>query len=127
MRRRRALTLACERGQHGCKALALRLLGEIAPDHNPSDVDPAVRHYREALALAEELAMRPLVAHCQLGLGKLYGRTGERDQAQEHLTTATAMFREMEMGFWLERAEAQAFDMYRETLIAGALEWSGMA
>jgi len=86
-----------------------------------------VRHYREALALAEELAMRPLVAHCQLGLGKLYGRTGERDQAQEHLTTATAMFREMEMGFWLERAEAQAFDMYRETLIAGALEWSGMA
>ena len=41
--------------------------------------------------------MRPLVAHCHLGLGKLYRRTGKRDEAQEHLTTATTMYREMGM------------------------------
>ena len=41
--------------------------------------------------------MRPLVAHCHLGLGKLYRRTGKREQAQEHLTTATTMYREMDM------------------------------
>ena len=51
--------------------------------------------------------MCPLVAHCHLGLGKLYRRTGKRQQAQEHLTTATTMFREMDMGFWLEKAEAE--------------------
>src|SRR5262245_1330357 len=54
-----------------------------------------------------ELHMRPLVAHCHLGLGKLYRHTGQRDQAQEHLTTATTMYREMDMRFWLEQAEAE--------------------
>ena len=49
--------------------------------------------------------MRPLVAHCHLGLGKLYRRTGDRAKAQEHLTTATTMYREMDMGFWLAQAE----------------------
>ena len=63
-------------------------------------------HYRQALALAEELGMRPLVAHCHLGLGKLYRRTGKREQAREHLTTATTMYREMDMRFYLEQAEA---------------------
>ena len=51
--------------------------------------------------------MRPLVAHCQLGLGNLYWRTGQREQAQEHLTTATTMYREMGMTYWLEKAEAE--------------------
>ena len=51
--------------------------------------------------------MHRLVAHCHLGLGKLYRRTGKREQAQEHLTTARAMYREMDMRFWLEKAEAE--------------------
>ena len=51
--------------------------------------------------------MRPLVAHCHLGLGKLHRRIGKRDQAQEHFITATAMYREMDMRFWLEQAEAE--------------------
>ncbi len=49
--------------------------------------------------------MRPLVAHCHLGLGKLYRRTGKVDQAREHLTAATAMYRGMGMTYWLEQAE----------------------
>jgi hypothetical protein len=59
------------------------------------------------VTLAEELGMRPLLAHCHLGLGKLYQRIGSREQAHEHLTTATTMYREMDMGFWLEKAEAE--------------------
>ena len=51
--------------------------------------------------------MRPLVAHCHLGLGKLYQRTGKRDPAQEHLTTATTMYRETGMTYWLEKADAE--------------------
>ena len=62
---------------------------------------------RQALALAEPRGMRPLIAHCHLGLGKLYRRTGKREQAREHLTTATTMYREMEMRFWLGPAEAE--------------------
>jgi hypothetical protein len=51
--------------------------------------------------------MRPLVAHCRLGLGKLYRRTDKREEAQEHLATATAMYREMDMTYWLEKAEVE--------------------
>jgi len=51
--------------------------------------------------------MRPLVAHCHAGLGQLYQRTGDACRAQVHLTTATTMYREMGMSFWLEKAEAE--------------------
>jgi len=71
--------------------------------------DPTAAHARlaEARALAAELEMRPEIAHCHLGLGKLYGRTGQREQVQEHLTTATTMYREMGMTYWLEQAETE--------------------
>ena len=103
----RALMLTRQRGERGHEAWALRLLGEIASHHARPDVATAERHYREAMALGEELGMRPLVAHCHHGLGKLYGRSGRREQAQEHVKTATTMFREMDMRFWLEQAEAE--------------------
>ena len=67
--------------------------------------------YERSRALATELGMRPLVAHCHHGLGKLYRRTGKREQAQEHLTTATMMYREMGMTYWLEKAEAAGEDV----------------
>jgi hypothetical protein len=51
--------------------------------------------------------MRPLLAHCHLGLAKLHRRSDKRDEAQEHLTTATTMYQEMHMRFWLERAQAE--------------------
>ena len=56
---------------------------------------------------AAEFGLRPLVAHCHLGLGKLYRRTGKHEQAREHLTTGTTMYREMDMRFWLEHAETE--------------------
>jgi len=61
-----------------------------------------VRHSRSPTA-----RYAPLVAHCHLGLGKLYRRTGKPEQAREHLTTATTMYREMGMTYWLEKAEAE--------------------
>ena len=102
---RRALDLAHRQKERGNEAWVLRLLGEIAAHADPPDLESAQGHYRQALARADELGMRPLVAHCHLGLGKLYRRTGDGAKAQEHLTTAMTMYREMDMGFWLEQAE----------------------
>jgi class 3 adenylate cyclase/tetratricopeptide (TPR) repeat protein len=100
-----ALTLARERGQRGAEAWAHRLLGEIALHRDPPDVGKAEEHYQHAMALAEELGMRPLAAHCHLGLGMVY-RTSGRPTAEDHLASAATMYREMGMGFWLERAQA---------------------
>jgi tetratricopeptide (TPR) repeat protein len=91
----------------GFKAAALQVLGAIASHPDWLDAETAEANYREALALAEPRGMRPLVAHCHLGLGKLYRRTGQREQAQEHLTAAMTMYREMGMTYWLEKAEAE--------------------
>jgi tetratricopeptide (TPR) repeat protein len=101
---REALALTRRLGARGSEAHALSLLGDVAAAAGAGDADA---HYREALALATELGMRPLVAHCHLGLGKLALRTGKREQAREHLTTATTMYREMDMRFWLEQAQAE--------------------
>jgi tetratricopeptide (TPR) repeat protein len=103
----RALTFARGLKQRGHEAYALRLRGEIARRLTPLEVEPAVTAYQHAIALAKELEMRPLAAHCHLGLGKLYHRAGDRAKAQEHLTTAATMYREMDMGFWLEKAKAE--------------------
>jgi class 3 adenylate cyclase/tetratricopeptide (TPR) repeat protein len=101
----RCLALARERGHRGSEAWALRLLGEIAAHEDRPDVATADAHYHAALGLATELGMRPLVAHCHLGLGALRRRAGDRTKAAEHLATATAMYREMGMRFWLHEAE----------------------
>ena len=89
--------------QPGFAAHALHLLGDIATHPDRFDAESGAAHYREALALAQLHGMRPLVAHCHLGLGKLYRRIGKPEHARENLTTATTMYREMDMGFWLEQ------------------------
>jgi hypothetical protein len=61
---------------------------------------------RSGTCLVDDLGMRPLVAHCHLGLGKLYRRAGDHAKAEEHLTTARVMYREMDMGFYLAQADA---------------------
>jgi hypothetical protein len=74
------------------------------------NTDPLLARFgrcREALAFADELQMRSLIAHCHFSLGRLYRRTGQHQQAQEHLTTATTMFREMRLTYWREKAEAE--------------------
>jgi class 3 adenylate cyclase/tetratricopeptide (TPR) repeat protein len=91
----------------GYAAHALHLLGDIATHPDRFDAESGEVYYRKALALAEPRGMWPLVAHCHLGLGKLYRRTDKSEEARAHLATATTMYREMEMRFWLEQAEAQ--------------------
>jgi tetratricopeptide (TPR) repeat protein len=91
----------------GFAAHALHLLGDIATHPDQFDAECGETYYRRALVLAEPRGMRPLIAHCHLGLGELYRRTGERRKAEEHLATATTMYDDMDMRFWLEKAEAE--------------------
>ena len=101
------LTRHQQRGERGLEAWTLHLLGQMVASGDPLEVERARSHYGNALALADELGMRPLVAHCHLGLGTLYRRTGDGARAQEHIGTATTMYREMGMTFWLEKADAE--------------------
>jgi class 3 adenylate cyclase/tetratricopeptide (TPR) repeat protein len=104
-RAREALATCREWSTRNFEASALHLLGDIAAGLEPPAPEHAEQRYRQALGVAEELGMRPLVAHCHLGLAKLYHRTEKREQAQQHLATATTMYRDMGMTYWLEKAE----------------------
>ncbi len=102
-----AFALARAHKERGNEAWILRLLGEIAARHDPPEVEQAESHYHEALALAEELGMRPLQAHWHRGLGILYSMLGRREQARAALVTAIELYRAMEMTFWLPQVEAR--------------------
>jgi DNA-binding NtrC family response regulator/tetratricopeptide (TPR) repeat protein len=97
---REALVLTRRLEARGSEAHALCLAGDVA---STSGTEDASGYYREALALADALGMRPLVAHCHLGLARLSRRAGDHGRAHEHLTTATTMYREMGTNLWLTK------------------------
>jgi len=101
-----ALEISISRHERGFQAYALRLVSEIEAQHNPPHLDEAAAHYHQALALAEELGMRPLLAHCHLGFGTLYATSGQREQARAELSSAIVLYRAIGMNFWLPQAEA---------------------
>jgi tetratricopeptide (TPR) repeat protein len=102
----RLLDLSSTHTGHGYQAHAYRLLGDVATHRDPPHIAQAEAHYRQALALAEEIGMRPLQAHCHHGLGTLYAKIGRAEQARTELSTAMARYRAMDMTFWLPQAEA---------------------
>jgi tetratricopeptide (TPR) repeat protein len=99
-----ALDIAREYKERGWEAHALRLLGDILGQRDLPLVQAAEEHYRRALALAEELGMRPLQAHCHLGLSTLHAKRGRREQARPELSAAVELYRAMDMTFWLTEA-----------------------
>jgi tetratricopeptide (TPR) repeat protein len=113
----RALALARERSQRGDVAVALRVLGDVSA-RGSVDVDKAEHHYLAAIALAEELEMRPLLARGHLGIGCLYLRVSDRDRAEDHLLTATRLFIAMDMPLWLRQAAASLSELGRLLIVA---------
>jgi tetratricopeptide (TPR) repeat protein len=101
-----ALDLARQHKERAHEALALHQHGTVHAHADPPDAEQAAAHYQQALALAEELGMRPLQAHCHLGLGTLYAKTGQQEQARAELAAAIDLYRVMDMTFWLPQAEA---------------------
>jgi len=103
---RQALDLARQQKERADEALALHQLGVVQAHAAPPNAAQAEAYYQQALTLAEELGMRPLQAHCHLGLGRLYHQTGCAERARAALATAIVLYRDMDMTFWLPQAEA---------------------
>jgi class 3 adenylate cyclase/tetratricopeptide (TPR) repeat protein len=100
------LALMRRHQERGNEAYALRLLGAIAAQRKPPDIEQTEAYYQQALALADELGMRPLQAHCHRSLGMLYTAAGQREQARAELSAAVDLYQAMEMTFWLPETEA---------------------
>jgi tetratricopeptide (TPR) repeat protein len=103
----RTLEVSRERRERGQHSWARWLLAEIAARRDPPQAQEAGDYYRDALELSQQLGMRPLVAHCHLGVARLSRSTGEQAKAEKHLAAAMTMYRKMGMHFWLEKAQAE--------------------
>jgi class 3 adenylate cyclase/tetratricopeptide (TPR) repeat protein len=103
----RAVEMARAHQEHGFEADALCQLSAVVAGTEPLDAARAEGHFREALAIAEELGMRPVQAHCHLGLGKLYRRLGRAHEARSELNVAIDLYLSMAMTHWLPEAEAE--------------------
>jgi tetratricopeptide (TPR) repeat protein len=107
----RAFHLSQEHKERGHEAWVLKLFGDIALRHDPPKIEQAEEQYRRAFALSSDIGMRPLQAHCRLGLGYVWGARGSPDRAGTELSAAIDLYRSMEMAFWLNRAEATLTNM----------------
>jgi tetratricopeptide (TPR) repeat protein len=105
---RQALLMARENIERGHEAYALHLLGEVVARRTPGDPSAADAAFRQASAFAEELSMRPLLAHCHVSRARIECRAGRPASARTLVEAGIAAFRELEMPFWLGRAEALA-------------------
>ena len=110
---RQALDRARQQKARGNEALALHQLGVLHAHADPPDVVQTEAHYLQALTLAEELGMRPLVAYCHRGLGILYGTLGQQEPARAELSLAMELYKAMEMAFWLPEAERALAEVQR--------------
>ena len=101
-----ALELSQAYRERGREAWILRLMGEIGRMRTPVQVEWTESQYRRAMDLAEDLAMRPLVAHCHFGLGQLWAQSGYSDKALEELLRASDLYRSLNMTASLYETEA---------------------
>jgi hypothetical protein len=85
----------------------LHLTAEVSTHREPLDVPRAEKLYQQAMEQAGRLGARPLMARCHLGLGRLYRRAGSEHDARVHHGAAAALFREMRMPLWSDRADAE--------------------
>src|SRR5262249_6006620 len=104
---RRAVELSRKHGEGANEASALRVLGDILARSDPLDANAVRDAYAASLSLAEGLGMRPLVAHTRLGLGRLYARTGQAQQAEEQFAIAATIYRELGTRHWLDQVERE--------------------
>lgn len=104
----RACDLSRQHKEPGHGALALKLRGDIAMRQTVKRVEQAEGHYREALTLAADMAMRPLQAHCHAGLAQVHVAAGSLDRARPEACAAQELFRAMAMTSYLSAIESDA-------------------
>jgi tetratricopeptide (TPR) repeat protein len=106
-----SLALARAQRARGLEARALRVLGEVLASGEAPEPDASERFYAEAMTIAVELGLRPLLSRCRVGVANVYSKTGRPERAREALTTAAGEFGRMEMTRWRERSERALAEM----------------
>jgi hypothetical protein len=100
-----ALAVLGKSKHRGSDAWLKYLLAENLARRDSAELIQAECNYRAAMTLARDLGMRPLLAHCYLGLGQIHARAKDARSAQLDLNSAGELYRSMSMPFWLDRLD----------------------
>jgi class 3 adenylate cyclase/tetratricopeptide (TPR) repeat protein len=114
----RAIELSLAHGERGHEAMAWRLIGDVAAQGPVSDFASAREAYEQALAIGDELGLRPLVARTHFNIGQLQRRLGRLEDAEAHVTRAVVLFADMGMRHWLEQSEPELKALGRLVIVA---------
>jgi tetratricopeptide (TPR) repeat protein len=109
-----AFKLARKHKERGHEAWTLKLLGDITLLQNLPDAETAEAYYRQALALSEQLGMRPLQAHCLAGIAKADAERKLLPQAHAEIAAALELYRSMEMSFWAAQVQSVLAGLHSE-------------
>lgn len=101
----RALELARSYGQKGHEGWALRLLGDISCNTNSGN-GLAAGFYKEAMAIADDMGLRPLLAHCHFGNYRTAAMEGLG--SDHHLRFAIEIYTELNMDQWVRMAASHS-------------------
>jgi len=101
-----ALSISRRKGEHGFGAWALYYMAKIQSGETPEQMQQAIQLYGKAIERARDLGMRPLLAHCHLGLGQLYLKKGRSKEAHSELSVALDLYRSIDMSFWVPQVES---------------------
>ncbi|WP_257187583.1 MULTISPECIES: ATP-binding protein [unclassified Bradyrhizobium] len=95
----RALDLARTHEERANEAYALRMLGEV--ELRRGNLRDAKDRFAKAIAVARELTMLPLEAHCHKGLASIFEEEGLTSDAELHRGASNSLVRAMGMRFWV--------------------------
>ena len=101
------MQLVDQHGYRGNQAKLAQLLGDIYASYSLPKADKAIDYYNQAISLANELQMKPLIAQCNRSLGLLYKGNQNYEKASPYLAHAVQLFSDMEMNQWVVRAEQE--------------------
>jgi class 3 adenylate cyclase/tetratricopeptide (TPR) repeat protein len=108
----RSVMAASAANQHGTEAWAHHTMTEIAFASGPGDVMLARDSLARAQELAEQLKMRPLLAHCHLSAGRFARVMGDREEARRALSICLDEYTSLTMTTWAERAKAELIEVH---------------
>jgi len=86
--------------ERGAEAYALWVLA-MTQTAGAADLEVAAGTFDAAAAIATQLRLQPLLAHCRLGLGELYEGRGHRAEAVEHRKGGRELLDTLGMRPWL--------------------------
>ena len=100
-----ALKLSEKNNEKAAQGRTLISLGKILGQEEPPQIHTVVECIAKGMEILQDLKAKALYSTGYLYLGELYLNAGKKEKATKNLKKAENMFKEMGMGYWLDKTQ----------------------